>query len=204
MSITQNRLLIYRVQLPGLFLVISLFAGLPAFGRTELQLSQSDKIQRLPEESTIRRVPAKVLDAQSGPADGYSADADKPDERMLWDLFHKGKNQRVEEIIDQWRGKYPGWQPPAELIKALIDGLLKADDFDGALALAKGYGLDQGAFRRQAGGQLLAQAWESYRQQEYDKSRDQANRALFYFDHSSEVDTLLAWLDYQDKDYRQA
>lgn len=42
-----------------------------------------------------------------------------PDERMLWNMYHKQKWQLLNQAVTSWQQEFPGWQPPAEIAEAL-------------------------------------------------------------------------------------
>ncbi len=42
-----------------------------------------------------------------------------PDERVLWQLYHAHKYRLLEQAIAEHQKQYPGWQPPAELMRLL-------------------------------------------------------------------------------------
>ncbi|MFN3919926.1 MAG: hypothetical protein ACK4JF_06505, partial [Methylohalobius sp.] len=51
---------------------------------------------------------------------------DGPDERILWQLFHAQKYRLLKQAIAEYQKQYPGWQPPAELLRLLVPPKSKA------------------------------------------------------------------------------
>lgn len=47
------------------------------------------------------------------------AHSEGPDERVLWQLFNAGRLQLLRQAIAEYRQRYPGWTPPAELTRLL-------------------------------------------------------------------------------------
>ncbi len=44
---------------------------------------------------------------------------ERPDERVLWQLFHAGRIELLNRAVGEYRRQYPGWKPPETLVRAL-------------------------------------------------------------------------------------
>lgn len=69
-------------------------------------------------------VDAAPLERQPGSAPieeppSQAGSARKPDESILWGLFHARKHQELKNQIDWLKKRFPGWTPPADLQRAL-------------------------------------------------------------------------------------
>lgn len=47
------------------------------------------------------------------------AGAERPDERVLWQLFHAQKYRLLRQAIAEYQTRYPNWQPPNALMRLL-------------------------------------------------------------------------------------
>lgn len=66
-----------------------------------------------------------VVSPQTSATEQPTYNTEKPnslvDERILWDLFHACKYTQLTQQLKQLKQRYPAWQPPEDLIKAMRD-----------------------------------------------------------------------------------
>ena len=89
---------------------------------------------------------------------GIGFAASRPDERVLWQLFHAGKTGLLNQAIREYRQRYPGWTPPAALRRALASWHQGRSRDDRSSSVLKRIGI---AIRRQNWAELtkLAKAY---------------------------------------------
>lgn len=108
----------------------------PVKGSREMAPSPASPEQRAPSETAIAAAPARR------PA---------PDERKLWALFERGDYDTLSREIRRLGKRYPGWKPPATLVKPLrqaefrarVEHAIAGRDHAALIGLAR---LDPGAF----------------------------------------------------------
>ncbi|MCX8050019.1 MAG: hypothetical protein N3A55_10250, partial [Methylohalobius sp.] len=97
------------------------------------------------------------------------AESKRPDERILWQLFHARKYRLLKQALTEYQKQYPNWQPPAELMRwlsasrrpthapwqAVLKATLRRSDYPQLRQLAKRY---PQAFGCHSGDALLAVA----------------------------------------------